>query len=105
VQLSTCYVILAGSDHRKQMDEEQRKVIDGTARARQWRRSRQQPSAPDGDRPHSEAPKRIAASLLVPSNILDGATPARGVTASHGKQKRPGGDLKGGTGRIAGPKP
>ena len=58
------------------MDEKQGKVIDGTARARHWRRSRSGPPAgADGDSPHSEAPKSIAASLLVPADMLDGSSP------------------------------
>ncbi len=52
------------------MDEESGKVIDGTARAREWRRPRPK-STPDADgvQPHSEAPKSIAASLLVPDEM------------------------------------
>lgn len=58
------------------MDEEQGKVIDGTARARHWRRSRSEsPAAADGDSPRSEAPKSIASSLLVPADMLDGPPP------------------------------
>jgi hypothetical protein len=54
------------------MDEEQGKVIDGTARARQWRRSRANPPTASDDRePHAAAPKSIASSLLVPGSMLD----------------------------------
>lgn len=52
------------------MDEESGKVIDGTARAREWRRPRPKSIADaDGAQPHSEAPKNIAASLLVPDEM------------------------------------
>jgi hypothetical protein len=52
------------------MDEESGKVIDGTARAREWRRPRPKSTADaDGVQPHSEAPKSIAASLLVPGEM------------------------------------
>jgi hypothetical protein len=52
--------------------DEQGKVIDGTARARHWRRSRPQSAADtDGAEAHSDAPKSIAASLLVPAEMLD----------------------------------
>jgi hypothetical protein len=53
------------------MSEHSGKVIDGTARASQWRRS--SPSAEtdaDGAQGHSEAPKNIASSLLVPAEML-----------------------------------
>ena len=54
------------------MDEESGKVIDGTARARHWRGS-QPRSITEADGPvvHSEAPKSIASSLLVPSAMLE----------------------------------
>jgi hypothetical protein len=53
------------------MDEEQGNVIDGTARARQWRGSRRQSRASSGrDELRSDAPKSIAASLLVPADLV-----------------------------------
>src|SRR5260370_41714785 len=69
------------------MDEEQGKVIDGTARARQWRGSRPKSSADtDGTEAHSDAPKGIAASLLVPAEMLAGppTPPASGDDAGAG---------------------
>ena len=55
------------------MDEQLGNVIDGTARARHWRGSRPQSTAeaelPQG---HSEAPKSIASTLLVPPAMVDG---------------------------------
>ena len=58
------------------MDDQNGHVIDGTARARQWRRSRSE--APAGDeadgRPRSDAPKNIAGSLLVPAEMLSRAS-------------------------------
>jgi hypothetical protein len=64
--------------------DEQGKVIDGTARARQWRRSRPKSAADtDGAEAHSDAPKSIASSLLVPAEMLDGApAPQPGEIAS-----------------------
>ena len=54
------------------IDEEQGNVIDGTARTRQWRRLRQKPPRePDASELRSDAPKSIAASLLVPAEMLD----------------------------------
>src|SRR5581483_72444 len=58
------------------MDEESGKVIDGTARARHWRRSQPKSTAQaDSAENHFEAPKSIAASLLVPPAMLDGEQP------------------------------
>ncbi len=55
------------------MDEEPGKVIDGTARARHWRRSRPRSTAEtEGPLGHSEAPKSIASSLLVQPATLEG---------------------------------
>lgn len=57
------------------MSEQNGKVIDGTARASHWRRSSPS-STSDADAipGHSEAPKDIASSLLVPAHmLLDGA--------------------------------
>ena len=59
------------------MDEESGKVIDGTARAREWRRPRPKSTADaDGAEAHSEAPKSIAASLLVPDEMPASAIPS-----------------------------
>jgi hypothetical protein len=56
------------------MDDQQGNLIDGTARARQWRRSRANSrAASSGGEQHSEAPKSIAPSLLVPAEMLDSA--------------------------------
>lgn len=78
------------------MDEEQGKVIDGTARARQWRRSRSKAGAEAAsDEIRSDAPKSIASSLLVPADLMslevsstEGGTPTTGdehVTTPAGK--------------------
>jgi hypothetical protein len=70
VQLITDSGIVGPATTTTQMDEESGKVIDGTARAREWRRPRPKASADtDGVQPHSEAPKSIAASLLVPDDM------------------------------------
>ena len=56
------------------MDDQQGNVIDGTARAGHWRRSRpKQHARGEGVEPRSDAPKSIASSLLVPADALDGA--------------------------------
>jgi hypothetical protein len=62
-----------------QMSEQQGKVIDGTARASHWRRSSPS-STPDAELSsgHSEAPKNIASSLLVPAHMLLDGTSAGG---------------------------
>jgi len=53
------------------MDDQQGHVIDGTARARQWRRSKAKTgSAPDATEVRSDAPKSFAGSLLVPADML-----------------------------------
>ena len=52
------------------MDDQSGKLIDGTARAGQWRRSRPRPAAVDGAEVRSDAPKSIASSLLVPAEML-----------------------------------
>jgi hypothetical protein len=55
------------------MDDQSGKVIDGTARARHWRRSQTETPADDRDpEARSDAPKGFAASLLVPADMLDG---------------------------------
>ena len=68
-----------------QMSEQQGKVIDGTARASHWRRS--SPSSTpttDASPGHSEAPKNIASSLLVPAHmLLDGTAAAASTGAGH----------------------
>jgi hypothetical protein len=67
------------------MDDQQGNVIDGTARARQWRRSRSKsPADVNGGEPHSEAPKSIASSLLVPADMLDGALVSAGEASPRG---------------------
>jgi hypothetical protein len=55
-----------------QMDDHHGHVIDGTARAHQWRRSRFQAAREDEDdqAARSDAPKSIAGSLLVPADML-----------------------------------
>ena len=58
------------------MDDQQRNVIDGTARARQWTRSRPKPGADaEGTETRSDAPKSIASSLLVPADMVPAGTP------------------------------
>jgi hypothetical protein len=54
------------------MDDHNGQVIDGTARAHQWRRSRSQAARKDEDdqAARSDAPKSIAGSLLVPADML-----------------------------------
>ena len=61
------------------MDDQQGNVIDGTARARQWRlaRSKTRAATDDGET-RSDAPKSIAGSLLVPADMLPPAVPADG---------------------------
>jgi hypothetical protein len=56
------------------MDDQQGHVIDGTARARQWRRSKPKAgSGPDAPETRSDAPKSFAGSLLVPADMLPAA--------------------------------
>ncbi len=58
------------------MDDQQGNVIDGTARARQWRRSKPKTgSAPEAPEARSDAPKSFAGSLLVPADMLPPAFP------------------------------
>ena len=59
------------------MDDKPRNVIDGTARARQWRRSRSEARADeDGSTDiRSDAPKSFASSLLVPADMVHGVLP------------------------------
>jgi hypothetical protein len=62
------------------MDDQQGHVIDGTARARQWRVARSPTdAATDGGEARSDAPKSIAGSLLVPADMLPSAIPADGT--------------------------
>jgi hypothetical protein len=60
------------------MDDQQGEVIDGTARASQWRRSRSKAARPSDERAQdrSDAPKSIAASLLVPADMLPAPLPS-----------------------------
>jgi hypothetical protein len=62
------------------MDDQRGNVIDGTERARQWRRSRPKtgPTA-ESTEARSDAPKSLAGSLLVPAEMLPGtSTPKPG---------------------------
>jgi hypothetical protein len=54
------------------MDDQNGNVIDGTERARQWRRSRSKAAA--AAEPNSDAPKSIASSLLVPAELVSAIT-------------------------------
>jgi hypothetical protein len=55
---------------------DQGNVIDGTARARQWRRSRPKSgTAAESTETRADAPKSIAGSLLVPAEMLSSAIP------------------------------
>lgn len=66
------------------MDDQQGNIIDGTARARQWRLARSEtPAATEDAATRSDAPKSIAGSLLVPADMLPAASPA---------DRRPNGD-------------
>jgi hypothetical protein len=59
------------------MDDQPGNVIDGTARARHWSRPRPNTAPTDGDgtEARNDAPKSIAASLLVPADMLPVASP------------------------------
>jgi hypothetical protein len=58
------------------MDDQQGNVIDGTARARQWRLARSKtPAVTDDAEARSDAPKSIAGSLLVPADMLPAISP------------------------------
>jgi hypothetical protein len=58
------------------MDDQQGTVIDGTARARQWRLARSKTHAATEDaEARSDAPKSIAGSLLVPADMFPVASP------------------------------
>jgi hypothetical protein len=53
------------------MEDQQGNVIDGTARARQWRGSKPKGRpAPESAETRSDAPKSFAGSLLVPAEML-----------------------------------
>jgi hypothetical protein len=71
------------------MDDQHQNVIDELARARQWRRSRSKPARPTSEatKARSDAPKRIADSLLVPAHMLPAARP---VDRSHADDQRSG---------------
>ena len=71
------------------MDDQPRNIIDGTARAGHWSRPRPNTARTDGDgaQARADAPKSIAASLLVPAEMLPVASPVDG---------RPNGDQDGG---------
>jgi hypothetical protein len=53
------------------MNEDERKVIDGTARAREWRRPKASAPRDVDAEPRSEAPKALASSLLVPMDLIE----------------------------------
>ena len=80
------------------MDDQSGKVIDGTARARHWRRSRTETRGEDRETEvRSDAPKGFAASLLVPADMLDGVPPdiadvstAATGSAQHGTSEEDG---------------
>jgi hypothetical protein len=56
------------------MDDQHGNVIDGTERARQWRRSRLKlGTAAESTETRADAPKSIAGSLLVPAEMLSSA--------------------------------
>ncbi len=58
------------------MDDQHGNVIDGTERARQWRRSRPKSvAAAESTETRADAPKSIAGSLLVPAEMLSSAIP------------------------------
>ena len=59
------------------MDDQPGNVIDGTARARHWSRPRPKTTTDgDGAEVRADAPKSIAASLLVPADMLPTGSPA-----------------------------
>jgi hypothetical protein len=58
------------------MDDQHGNVIDGTERARQWRRPRpKSPATAESTETRADAPKSIAGSLLVPAEMLSSAIP------------------------------
>ena len=83
VESIRCYDRTA--NRRLTMDDLQGNVIDGTARARQWRLARSKARAEsDGAEARSDAPKSIAGSLLVPADMLSMGVP--GDDAGGGAQ-------------------
>jgi len=75
VESIDCYPTDPGRETAtREMDDQHGHVIDGTARARQWRRSKPKAgSGPDALEVRSDAPKSIAGSLLVPADMLPAA--------------------------------
>ena len=73
------------------MDDQQGHVIDGTARARQWRGSKPKAgSAADAPETRSDAPKSFAGSLLVPADMLPAAfTPDERSENQQGRAAAP----------------
>lgn len=76
------------------MDDQNGNVIDGTERARQWRRSRSNAdrACDPGGEARSEAPKSIASSLLVPADMVDGALEQSGRQTTEVRQPGPNGN-------------
>jgi hypothetical protein len=77
------------------MDDQQGNVIDGTARARQWRLARSKtPAATQDAEARSDAPKSIAGSLLVPADMFPVASPGdqhpNGDEQSRATERPPG---------------
>jgi hypothetical protein len=72
------------------MDDQQGNVIDGTERARQWRRSRAKtgPTA-ESSEARSAAPKSLAGSLLVPAEMLPPAEATNETGHSPGVTEAP----------------
>ena len=75
VESIDCYPTDLGRETAtREMDVQHGHVIDGTARARQWRRSKPKAgSGPDAPETRSDAPKSFAGSLLVPADMLPAA--------------------------------
>ena len=75
VESIDCYPTNLGRETAtREMDDQHGHVIDGTARARQWRRSKPKAgSGPDAPETRSDAPKSFAGSLLVPADMLPAA--------------------------------
>jgi hypothetical protein len=69
------------------MDDQLGNVIDGTARARHWRRSTSKTRPADGTEARSDAPKSFAGSLLVPAEMLT-AAPAEEPLVDRAEQSR-----------------
>jgi hypothetical protein len=86
------------------MDDQNGNVIDGTERARQWRRPRpKSPATAESTETRADAPKSIAGSLLVPAEMLSSAiTPdqhlngnEQGRAAAHLPRANAGADERG----------